>query len=166
MSDQILMKIGENTVKGESKTKDHLEEIELMSFSHNVAMPMTNDPSNTKRTSGTAHVGEFVVSKLLDQATPVLNQKCIAGQDLGIVTITLYQNDQGTVIPLMKYTMTNTLISSVSIGGGAGGIPSETLTLNFTTIKWDYAAQKAEGAPAGTASASWDLAANAPAAAS
>lgn len=162
MSEQILMKIGDGTtVPGESKTKDHLNEIELLSFSHNVAMPMTSDPSNTKRTSGTAHVGEFVVSKLLDKATPVLNQKCCQGQDLGEITVTLYQNDQGTVIPLMAYTMTNCLASSVSIGGSAGGgVPVETVTFNFTKFKWDYKAQKSEGAPEGTAAAVWDLAAN------
>ena len=163
MSEQILMKIGDGTtVPGESKTKDHLNEIELLSFSHNVAMPMTGDPSNTKRTSGTAMVGEMVVSKLLDKATPVLNQKCCQGQDLGETTVTLYQNDQGTVIPLMTYTMTNCLVSSVSIGGSAGGgIPVETVTINFTKLKWDYKAQKSEGAQEGTASAVWDLASNA-----
>ena len=161
MAEQILMKIGDgSTVPGESKTDGHLNEIELLSFSHQVSMPMTGDPSNTKRTSGTAMVSEFVISKLLDKATPVLNQKCCQGQDLGVVTITIYQNDQGTVIPLMTYTLTNTLVSSVSIGGGAGGIPSETVTLNFTKLQWDYKAQKSEGAQEGTASAKWDLAAN------
>jgi type VI secretion system secreted protein Hcp len=162
MSEQILMKI--TGIPGESKTKDHIAEIELMSFSHNVAMPMTGDPSNTKRTSGTAHVSEVVISKLLDVSSPTLNQRCCEGKDIGEVTITVYQNDQGAVIPLLTYTLTNTLISSVSISGGTGGVPAETVALNFTKLKWDYKAQKSEGAQEGTASALWDLAANSSAA--
>ncbi len=49
-----------------------------MSYSHNVAMQVTNDVSNTERTSGRAHVGEMSLTKFVDLATPVLNESAVA----------------------------------------------------------------------------------------
>ncbi len=36
----------------------------------------------------------------------------------------------------------------------------ETLSLNFTKIKWELTAQKDDGTKEGTAASTWDLAAN------
>lgn len=44
-------------IKGESQADGFNDQIEIMSYSHNVAMQVTNDVSNTERTSGRAHVG-------------------------------------------------------------------------------------------------------------
>lgn len=45
--------------------------------------------------------------------------------------------------------MSNALISAVSIGGG-GGKPMETVTLNYTAIRWDYKLQTASANLSGT----------------
>jgi len=70
------------------------------------------------------------------------------------------RNDKGAVIPLIKYTLKNVVLSSVSIGGGGGDKPVETVTLNYNHITWDFHNQKAEGAEAGHVPAKWDLALN------
>jgi type VI secretion system secreted protein Hcp len=161
VSDTILMKIGDGKkIVGESTIDGHKEEITLLSYSHSVAMPMTSDMSNTKRTSGKAIVSEFTVTKFLDKGSPTLNQNCCSAQDMGEVVITLVQNDQGKYIDLMKYTLSNVLISSVSVGGGGGGIPTETVTLSFSKIKWDYLAQKTAGSAEGVVPGVWDLTTN------
>lgn len=157
MSDTILMKIA--SISGECVLPNYAKQIVLLSFSHSVAMPMTSDPFNTKRTSGTAHVSEITVSKFLDSASASLNQKCLQGIDLGEVVITLLQSDQEAVIEMMKYTLSNVMISSVSIGGG-GGLPTETVSLNFTKIAWAYMPQKKQGGADGTAAGTWDLTTN------
>src|ERR1051325_9864919 len=162
MSDTILMKVGDGKkVAGESKIEGFVDQIELLSYNHNVAMQMTHDQSNTKRTAGTAMVGEMSITKFLDKSTPVFNQACCMGTDIGTVVITLLQNDGDKTIPLMTYTLANVLVSSISVGGGGGGIPTESISLNFSKINWDYHQQKTEGTEGGKVPAVWDLTLNA-----
>ena len=60
----------------------------------------------------------------------------------------------------MTYTLTNTLVSSVSVGG-SGDIPIETVTLNYSAINWEYHSQKTELSQEETMPKGWDLATNA-----
>ena len=62
-------------------------------------MPMTGDVSNTKRTSGSPHVGEISVSKLLDLASVTIYQKCLMATDIGETIITFLQKDNDAIIP-------------------------------------------------------------------
>ena len=39
---------------------------------------------------------------------------------------------------LFKMTLTNAAIASVSVGGGTGGVPTESLVLSFSKIAWQY----------------------------
>ena len=66
----------------------------------------------------------------------------------------------GQLMPFIVYTLTNVVLSNVSVSGGTGGKPVETVSLNFTKIKWELTAQKDDGTKEGTAASTWDLAAN------
>ncbi len=160
--DVIILDLGD-TIKGDSVLTGFVDKIEVMSYSHNVAMQVTNDVSNKERTSGKPHVGEFTVTKFVDGATPVLNEYCCAGKEVPEVKITCARNagdDAGAVMPLIIYTLSNAIISNVSVSGGAGGKPVETLSFNFVKIKWEVTSQKSDGSKEGTAATTWDLAAN------
>lgn len=54
--DAIFLKL--DNIKGESQVEGFEDQIEIMSYSHNVAMQVNNDVSLTERTSGRAHVGK------------------------------------------------------------------------------------------------------------
>jgi type VI secretion system secreted protein Hcp len=160
--DAIILDMGEN-IKGDSVLEGFTDKIELMSYSHNVAMQVTNDVSNKERTSGRPHIGEFTVTKFLDGATPTLNEFCCGGKEIPSATITCGRNsgqDDGKIMPFIVYTLSNVLISNVSASGGSGGKPVETLSLNFTKIKWELTSQKTDGSKEGTAATTWDLSAN------
>ena len=156
--DVILMNIKD--VPGTSMMTGYAAQIELLSYSHGVAMQVTGDVSNTERTSGKPRHQDFHVTKYMDKSSPLLNQKLCQATDLGDVTITVGRNDNGTVIPVMSYTLQKAVISSVSVGGGGGDKPVEAVSLNYTAIKWDYTAQKEAGGKDGTVSGSWDVVAN------
>ncbi|WP_035056420.1 Hcp family type VI secretion system effector [Andreprevotia chitinilytica] len=160
--DAIILDLGSD-IKGECTLEGYTDKIEVMSYSHNVAMQVTNDVSNTERTSGKPHIGEFTVTKFVDKSTPTLNEFCCAGKDLPEVKITIGRNaaeGDGKIMPYIVYTLTNVIFSNVSVSGGAGGKPVETLSLNFTKIKWELTSQKTDGSKEGTAASTWDLAAN------
>jgi type VI secretion system secreted protein Hcp len=156
--DVILMKI--TGVPGTTQVTGYAGQIELMSYSHGVSMQVTGDVSNTERTSGKSRHQDFHVTKYLDKASPLLNQKLCQATELGDVTITVGRNDGGAVIPLVIYTLSKAILSSVSVGGGGGDKPVESVSLNYASIKWDYTAQKEEGGAAGVVSGSWDVGAN------
>lgn len=86
-----------------------------MSYSHNVAMQVNNDVSLTERTSGRAHVGEMSLTKFVDLATPVLNEYCCSGRLIRTAVLTLCRNDGGKMRSLIVYTLTNALISQLSV---------------------------------------------------
>src|SRR5438128_10993033 len=107
--DVLLMKLDPD-VPGTSTLKDYTNQIELLSFSHGVAMQITGDLSNTERTSGKPNHQDLTVTKYLDAASPVLNQSCCEGKGFPQVDIVIGRNDSGKVIELMRYTMKNVII--------------------------------------------------------
>ena len=160
--DAIILDLGAD-IKGDSLLEGYTDKIELMSYSHNVAMQVTNDVSNSERTSGRPHIGEFTVTKFIDTSTPTLNEYCCAGKPITEVKITIGRNAaecSGQILPFIVYTLSNVVFSNVSVSGGTGGKPVETLSMNFTKIKWELTAQKDDGTKEGTAASTWDLAAN------
>jgi type VI secretion system secreted protein Hcp len=157
--DVIIMDMGAD-VKGESNLSDFKDKMELLSFSHGVAMQITGDISNSERTSGKPNHQDMTVTKYLDAASPVLNQSCCEGKAFPKVDIVIGRNDGGAVVELMRYTMKNCLISSISVGGGGGDKPVETVTMNYNHITWDFHAQKLEGSESGHVQTLWDLATN------
>ena len=153
--DAIILDMGPE-VKGESTRGGFEDKIELLSFSHGVAMQITGDISHSERTSGRPNHQDMTVTKYLDSASPVLNQSCCEGKMFPKVDIIIGRDDHGSLVELMRYTMKNVMISSVSIGGGGGDKPVETLTFNYTEIKWDYKSQKSEKGSEGR----WNLSTN------
>ena len=157
--DVLLMKL-DPAIPGTSTMKGAETQIELLSFSHGVAMQITGDVSNTERTSGKPNHQDFTITKYLDQSSPKLNEACCKGDNFKSVEVVVGRNDKGAVIPLIKYTLKNVVLSSISIGGGGGDKPVETVTMNYNHITWDFHTQKAEGAEQGHVDTKWDLAKN------
>ena len=148
---------GETELEGFADPKG----IELMSYSWNVSNPVQASPSNVGRTTGRPNFGELVVTKKLDSTTPILNDDCASARNLGTITLKLARQDEqaGENLVYMKYELKETLVSSVSVGGG-GDIPIETVTFNYAAINWIYVSQKTEAGTGETVARGWDLATN------
>lgn len=147
-------------IPGDSDISGFAKQIEVLSFSHGVAAQVTGDVSNTNRTSGRPMHQDFSLTKYVDKASPSLNQQCCEGKSIGKVTVTIGRNDDGEILPFLVYVLTDCVISSVSIGGGGGGKPVESVTLNYSKIEWKYTSQKETGGKEGEVVGKWDLAEN------
>jgi len=145
--DVLLMKFDPD-IPGTSTLDQYAKQIELLSF------------SNTERTSGKPNHQDFTITKYLDQSSPKLNEACCKGDVFKSAEVVVARNDKGKVLPLIRYTLKNVVLSSVSIGGGGGDKPVETVTLNYNHITWDFHHQKAEGSESGHVDTKWDLAKN------
>ena len=147
-------------INGESLLDGYKDKIEILSFSHGIAMQITGDVSNTERTSGKPNHQDFTFTKYMDASTPHLNDACNKATGLGTVKFYILRNDGTDMLILMEYEMSNAIISSVSIGGGGGDKPVETLTINYSALKQTYHSQKEEVGKKGKIETSWDLATN------
>jgi type VI secretion system secreted protein Hcp len=152
-----VMILDVNGIQGDSQIKGFKGKIEVLSFSHGVAMQVGNDYRGS-RTGGSPNHQDFALTKHLDLASVPLVDACNRGKNLGTVKLIVGRSDRGTVVPVMTYQMENVVVSSVSISGGNGAKPVETITLNYSKITWTYSSQK----PAGDETASWNLATNRP----
>src|SRR5271168_5503720 len=128
--DALFLDLTSAKIDGECLVTGHIKSIEVLSFSHGVAQQITGDQSNTKRTSGKPNHQDFTVTKFQDLSSCKLIDFCNQAKPIPTVKVTIGQNDNGKVTKIFIYEMTNALISSVSIGGGGGGKPQETVTFN------------------------------------
>ena len=159
MATNIFMKMKE--IPGESTDKNHDKEFELMSFNHGVSQPT----SPTRSTGGGATVErcfhqDFSISKYVDIGSPDLNLFCCQGKAIKQIDIICYRADDvsGAAVDYLKYTLNDCIVSSISVSGGGGDIPVESVTFNYAKIKWAYIPQKeGGGGKEGTKQAGWDL---------
>jgi type VI secretion system secreted protein Hcp len=149
-------------IKGESTDADHKDWIEVLSFNWGVSQMASGTASSSG--GGSAQRADFQdlsIVKELDSASPLLNKACWGGQHIDKVVLQLNRAAGEKRQKYMEYTMENVIISSVSIGGGGGGIPTESVTFNYGKIKTVYTKQARKGGGgAGEVPAGWDLETN------
>lgn len=159
MPADCFLKVG--SVKGESSDDKHKEWIEVLSYSHGVAQMIAGARSTGgAATSGRADHQDFSIVKSLDTTSPELNLACCKGTHFDKVTVELCRATESKE-PYMQYTMQSAVISSVSVGGGGGGLPTESVTFNYGKLTWNYIQTKHEdGSPSGHVEKWWDLVKN------
>ncbi|MHC4538279.1 MAG: Hcp family type VI secretion system effector [Planctomycetota bacterium] len=148
-------------IPGESTDEKHKNWIEVLSYSHGVSQM----GSGSRSTGGAATGGrcdhqDFSIVKELDKASPDLNLVCCNGKHIKKMTLELCRAT-GDKQPYMKYEFEDAIISSVSIGGGGGGIPTESVTFNYGKMNWVYTeTDHKTGKKKGEVKKWWDLVAN------
>ncbi|MBK8167239.1 MAG: type VI secretion system tube protein Hcp [bacterium] len=137
--------------------------IEIQSFSHGVSQSASISASTAGgATSGRCSHQDFTITKELDKASPLLATRCCLGTHIPTITLTLTRAGGGQHVPYMEYKLSNSIISSVSIGGGTGSFPTEAISFNYGKIEWTYTQQKrADGGGGGKVAGSWNLEKNA-----
>ncbi len=154
MASDVYLKI--EGIDGESTDDAHADWIELMSFSHGVSQMVSPASSTGGRTGGRVDFQDFSVVKEVDKATPDLNLHCCNGKHIPKIEIEccLATEDKHT---FLKYELEDVIISSISIGGGGGGKPTESVTFAFGKMKWEYTPIDDTGSPGAAVDRTWDL---------
>jgi type VI secretion system secreted protein Hcp len=132
-------------IKGESVDDKHKDEIDILSFSWG----LTNTPA-AGGGAGKATFKEFTVTKKTDVSSPKMMLACATGQPIPSVKFVVRRNPEpGTPEAPQEFyfiTLENVLVSSYSSSGSpAGELPTESLSLNFTKITYEYRPQRDDG---------------------
>lgn len=142
-------------IAGESRVKGHENEIQIESFSWGA----TNTSSETRRASGKVSFSDFSFAKMLDKASPLLFQAVASGKRLPKVTF--YGVSTGERAgDYLTITLSDVLVSSYQNSGASGGAPSDSFSVNFAKITFDYKPQNADGSFGTAVHGGWDLKAN------
>lgn len=148
-------------IPGESTDDEHANWIEVLSYSHGVSQSSAGSRSTGgAATGGRCDHQDFSIVKELDKASSELNLHCSNGKHIKKITLELCRAT-GDKQPYMKYVLEDVIVSSVSIGGGGGGMPSESVTFNYGKINWVYTeTDHKTGKKKGEVKKWWDLVAN------
>ncbi|HZZ36881.1 MAG TPA: type VI secretion system tube protein Hcp [Caulobacteraceae bacterium] len=123
-----------DTIPGESKDPGHQNWIELESWSFGASQPGSMASATGGAGAGKVSVHDIHVTKHMDKASPLLQQAAATGRHFPKVLLAV-RKAGGQQQPYMTYTLENVFISGISAGGGGGGAPTESISMNFTKIE-------------------------------
>ncbi|MFW5653805.1 MAG: Hcp family type VI secretion system effector [Planctomycetota bacterium] len=133
-----FLKIGD--IKGDAEDQEHKDWILVETLSSPIHRTVPNDNKGIGRVRGETVLGDLVLVRNSDKATPKLAASCARGDFFPEAEIHFCSQIRGKDDPYLKYKLTNVLISSHSVSANENGdpMPSEQLTLSFTNIEWTW----------------------------
>jgi type VI secretion system secreted protein Hcp len=157
MAVSIVIKIG--SIKGESQVKGHEKEIDVLEWNWGLTQSASAHVS-TGAGSGSADVRDLTIKKYVDASTPTLFQEAFYGHDHKEATLTVKKVGGKTPIDMVKMTMSGTVfISSINTGQpSADDRYTETITLNFAKVKFEYTGQNPDQSKGASVSGEFDIA--------
>jgi type VI secretion system secreted protein Hcp len=160
MATSTYLKI--DPLKGESTDTKHKDWIEVTSFEHGLSQPMSGPSGTGGRAASRADFDTLTVEKMVDTATPDLNQYCAQGKHIAKLELEVCQ-ETGDKVTYLKYEMENVMVKSVAINGAGSDRPTERVEFVFDKIGWEYTPVKNDGAAGGKVGPKkWNLQENKP----
>lgn len=151
-----------DSIPGESSDDKHKDWIEVESFDIASIQPVSAVVSTAGgATAGRVEHKDFIVTKLIDKATPKIFEACNTGKHIKEVVLELCRSG-GDKQKYLEVKMEQVLVSKFHPAAWKGSeFPSEEVHLNYGKIKITYIQQKrADGVAAGNIASGWDLTAN------
>lgn len=160
MAVDVFLKI--DGIPGESKDSKHAGEIDVLSWSWGA------NQSGTFATGGGGGAGkvsmsDFSFTQTMQKSSNELMLACATGKHIPTAILTA-RKAGGEQQEYLKITFSDLLVSSYHTGGsGDGGVPMESISLNYAKIQFEYNEQNADGSMQGFVSKGYDLKQNVPA---
>ena len=156
MATDIFAKFGD--IKGESTDAKHKDEIEVLSFSWGVANSGGLE-FGSGGSEGKATFQGLTIVHNIDKATPKLLEACATGTHFKDATITHRKAGKGQQ-EFLIVKMNDVIITAVAHGGTTAQPASETVTLAFAKVDFEYKPQKPDGSLDAGIHFKYDLKAN------
>ena len=155
MKSNIHLKL--DGIEGESG--DLKGTIDILSWSLGADNP-ANSATGGGGGLGKVNISELNVQMLPDQASSALFQKCCDGMPIKNAELTQHKQGAGDEpLLFLKIKMTNATVSSIN-WSGSSEYPTQSVSLNFKTITFEYTKQEDTGSGGASAEFGWDVAAN------
>lgn len=129
-------------IKGEATDATHKDHIQLQSWSWGESQS-GSFASNAGGGAGKVSMQDFHFAMSTNKASPELMLSCATGKHIAKAVLTCRKAGEKQQ-EFFKISFTDLLISSYQVGGG-GDVPTDQISFNFATVKFEYAPQKADG---------------------
>ncbi len=138
MAGQIFLYI--DGIPGESTSNIFTNWIDVASFSIGVAMEIDMEARTGSGggTSGAADPEDLSVETKMSVASVVLFQACALGAVIPRCRLIQCNVVNTELYSVSEYSMGDSIISGVSVSGSGGGIPDQSVSINYGSIIWRY----------------------------
>ena len=134
-------------IDGESQDDKLKNHIQVLSVSLGVSNLGTGG-SNLGSGASKANVQDIHFTKPADKSSPNIFIHCCSGKHFPTATITMRKAAGDNKVDYLVYKLSEVFISSYNVSAHeGGGIAQESLSLNFSTIEYNYTPQNADGTP-------------------
>lgn len=143
-------------IAGVVTAKGHEKWIEVGSFQWGVGRGISSPVGRgANRESNAPSISEVVVTKLLDETSPLIFTEACIGESKK-TTFDFVRTDKDKLEVFMQYVLTDCLISGYSLSSG-GDRPNESISINFTKIEMSYTGSDSKHAQKGGVRAGYDI---------
>ena len=152
-------------IEGESRDNEHKKPwFEVSSWEHLIRQPKSATASTAGgHTAERCEHGEMVFTKDLDLTSPQLWEACSAGTLYDDVEIEFMRaNGTQDRVKYLTIKLKKAIVASVKPSVVGEGLPTETFTLKYAAVQWEYTQQTMDGKTAKGSPAMWSLATNKP----
>jgi len=148
-------------IEGESRDSRHKDTIEILSWSWGESSTGATQRAAAGEGGGAGKVQmrDFSFSALMSKASPELFEACATGQHFKEAILVASKAGDPRREAYLTIKLTDVLVTSYQTSGntGDGGIPTDTFTLSFQKIEFEYRPQKADGSLDAPVKAGYDL---------
>lgn len=143
----IYMKL--DSIDGEATAKGHEKWIEVLSWSWGMTNPTTIGSATGGAGAGKASFQDLHFVQHTQSSSPLILKACATGQHLKQVDMAFIKGEsQPSPTEYLKIKLEDVLVSSYQAGGAEGSdndVPSESVSLNFAKMTFDYFPQNSDG---------------------
>jgi type VI secretion system secreted protein Hcp len=148
-------------IKGEASNDKHKGQIDVLSWSLGVTQTGSGHKGGGSG-AGKSQVNDLTFTKHADRSSPLLFQLCCSGTPMKKGLLTCCKAG-GKELEFIKIGMEQVMVTSVTVGGdGTSDFMSETVTLNFASMTYEYVPQDVHGGGEASVTKGWDIAGNKP----
>ena len=143
-------------IKGDVTEEKHVGWIEVDSFNFGLGRGIASPTgASADRESTAPSVSEITLTKAQDAATISLVNEALQGEGQTVV-IDFCKTDKDKLEVYCTYKLENCMVSGYSVSSG-GDRPSESISLNFTKILYEFNEMKAKNEKGESPKAGWDI---------
>ena len=155
MAIEYHLKFG--SIKGESASSKHKDEIELLSWSWGASNPTTIVGQGMS--AGKVSMSDLTITKRVDKSSPKLLELCVTGKHVDEAVLSCSkQTGQKTPEDFLVLKFSEVYVSSQQTGGSAGeDVGTESLSFSYGKINYDYKQQDKSGTLTSAGNVEYDL---------
>jgi type VI secretion system secreted protein Hcp len=148
----ILLNFEGTKIPGDSTVTDHDKWITIDSLQFGCGRAISVVGGGKDRNTGEPSISEVTISRATDASSPDLFMQSLVGKSLGLAKFHWIQTggQDKKVQVYIQLELTDAIIASYSFGS-SGDRPSESLSINFTAISYQFDSFSGDKVTTGTA---------------